>query len=65
MLTIKNLKVINYLLSVWNIEDIANEIQIDFLEKDIRLYNSDNKFVSSYNLLPERRIKLQDYINNL
>ena len=66
MLVIHNKKVIDYLCSKWNInEQSVGELAINFLEKDIAVYDVKYNLLGNYNLTPERRLALQNYINSL
>lgn len=65
MLSIHNKKVVDYLCSKWNIEQDAYKLEIDFLDKNIAVLDANYYCIGNYNLTPERRIALQNYINSL
>ena len=65
MLSIHNKKVVDYLCSKWNIEQDVYKLEIDFLDKDIAILDAEYHCIGNYNLTPERRIALQNYINSL
>lgn len=64
MLRVTNPKVIKYLIKDDKMSEHTNitELEYDFVHKNICVYY-DECVLGNYNLLPERRRKLQEYIN--
>jgi hypothetical protein len=67
MLTITNPKAIQAILGIdakmsHHIMDVAR-LEYDFLDKSILLRDAEGLIIGNYNLLPERRKALQEYIN--
>jgi hypothetical protein len=66
MITITNPKAIQTILGMdamaIRMMDVA-VLEYDFLDKNILMRNKEGVLIGSYNLLPERRKALQEYIN--